>query len=425
MKGFGYGFAELGINCVEIFLRLHLLVFYTEQVGMSSSLAGLALGLAIFWDAIIDPLLGYSSDRVRMTKGERYSYLPWGFLFLSLSILGLLNPPLLKSDLTQFVYLLGFSLLVNTAFTALSVPYSALVGDLASDASERSRLIGWRLAFGNLGAICGIAIPSYFLIAKVSDPYGLTAWVIVGLLALGTGVSWFTARRFNTPITKGTPITSFSLAAPLKNRRFMPLLAAYFVANMGLTFNSSLALYFYRLRLQLSEVDIRTVLLGFLIIFTLSIPLWIYLVRFISKKVALMLGIFILGLTTAAIYPLLPPKDLFWTLVFASGIGGLLVGSSVLLESLLTDIVKEEELRTGKDELGLYFGVWKMVGKISRGMALAVTGQILYWAEVGKVDSDYYRLSLAFGPLVGCFFVVAVIILWRMSNAEPTHLSTE
>lgn len=420
MKGFGYGFAELGINSVEIFLRLHLLVFYTEQVGLNSSLAGLALGLAIFWDAIIDPLIGHSSDRVRMIKGERYSYLPWGFLFLSLSILGLLNPPLLKTEISQFSYLLFFSLLVNTAYTVLSVPYSALVGDLAADSRERSRLIGWRLAFGNLGAICGIAIPSYFLIGKVVDPYGLTAWAIVGLLAVGTGVSWATAKKYNTVAPIGTASSIKSLLMPLKNRRFMPLLAAYFVANMGLTFNSSLALYFYRLRLKLSEEDIRTVLLGFLIVFTLSIPLWIYLVRFVSKKNALMAGILILGITTSLIYPLLPPQDLFWTLTYASVVGGLLVGSAVLLESLLTDIVKDEERRTGRDELGLYFGVWKMIGKISRGLALAATGQILYWSQVSEVDSTYFRLSLAFGPLVGCFFIAAVIILWRMSGGRSS-----
>ncbi|MEK2646695.1 MFS transporter [Bdellovibrio sp. BCCA] len=417
MKGAGYGFAELGINCVEIFIRLHLLVFYTEHVGLNSTLAGLALGLAIFWDAIIDPIVGHYSDRLRTRRGERYSLLPWGFLFLSFSILGLLNPPFLKSSWSQFSYLLFFSLLVNTAYTTLSVPYSALVGDLSSEEHERSRLIGWRLAYGNIGAICGIAIPSYFLIVKEYKPYGLTAWAIVGLLAVGTFISWLTARKYNRPPDQNTQQGIFSLSMPFRNKQFMPLLAAYFIANMGLTFNSSLALYFYRLRLKFDEKQISLVLLTFLIIFTLSIPLWVYLVRFVSKKKALMAGVFILGLTATFIYPFLPPKDLVWTLLFASGLGGALVGSAVLLESLLTDIVKDEEARTGKDELGLYFGVWKMIGKISRGLALAVTGQILAWARVDNPASSYFRLSLAFGPLVGCLFIGAVLILWKLSNA--------
>lgn len=196
----------------------------------------------------------------------------------------------------------------------------------------------------------------------------------------------------------------------------MPLLAAYLVANMGLTFNSSLALYFYRLRLKLSEEDIRTVLLLFLVVFTISIPAWIYLVKFVSKRKALMSGVLALGVTTAIVYPFLPAGNLMWTLIFASTIGGFLVGSAVLLESLLTDIVKAEEQRTGRDELGLYFGVWKMVGKISRGLALAVTGQILAWAHVSSPGASYFRLSLAFGPLVGGFFILAVVILWKLSN---------
>lgn len=420
MKGVGYGFAELGINCIEIFVRIHLLVFYTDHVGLDSSLAGLALGLAIFWDAILDPLVGYFSDLVRSKKGERYSFLPWGFLLLALAMVGILNPPPLNTSHGQFLYLLVFALLLNSAYTALSVPYSALVGDLAHDSHERSRMIGWRLAFGNIGGICGIAIPSYFLIRKQTNPYAPTAWVIVALLAVGTFVSWWTARKYNVPGALERTPQKFSIKGPLKNKMFLPLVLAYFIANMGLTFNSSLALYFYRSRLKFDEEQIQTVLLTFLVVFTISIPFWIYSARFIRKVHGLMIGAGFMGLTAALVYPFLPPREIFWTLLFASVIGGALVGSVVLLESLLTDIVKSEETLSGKDELGLYFGVWKMIGKISRGLALAVTGQILTWSRVDDLGTANLRLSLAFGPLVGCFFIVSVLILWKLSNVRTT-----
>ncbi|UXR64363.1 MFS transporter [Bdellovibrio bacteriovorus] len=419
MKGFGYGFAELGINCVEIFLRLHLLVFYTQEVGLSSSWAGLALGLSIFWDALIDPLIGYYSDRVRSRRGERYSFLPWGLVFLSVSIMGLLNPPPMASMTSKFFYLLIFSLLVNTAYTCLSVPYSALVGDLARDSEERSRLIGWRLAFGNLGAIFGIAVPGYFLIARDSKPYAQTAWMIVGLLGIGTLVSWLTALKYNRPLTEGKTAAKFSMWQPLRNKNFAPLLLAYFVANIGLTFNSSVALYFYREALEFSETEITAVLLLFLLAFTLSIPGWLYLIRYVPKRRALMWGVFLLGMVSSFIYPILPVAQVGWALLWASLVGGMLVGSAVLLESLLTDIVKAEEERTGHDELGLYFGVWKMVGKISRGLALAVTGQLLTWALTDKVETTHFRMSLAFGPLVGSLFILAVLLLWKLSIGRP------
>lgn len=415
MKGFGYGFAELGINCVEIFLRLHLLVFYTREVGLHSSWAGLALGLAIFWDAIIDPLIGHYSDRIRSRRGERYSFLPWGLVFLCVSIMGLLNPPPMSSTLGKFSYLLFFALMVNTAYTCLSVPYSALVGDLSIDAKERSTLIGWRLAFGNLGATFGIAVPGYFLIAKEAKPYALTAWMIVFLLCLGTLVSWLTAVKYNRPRRDVVSGGLFSLKAPLHNKKFMSLLTAYFVANIGLTFNSSVALYFYRQGLGFSEKEVTAVLLVFLLSFTVAIPLWLYAVRFVHKRTALMWGVFLLGVVSSTVYPMLPPGQVGWALLWASGVGGGLVGSAVLLEAWLTDIVKEEEALSGRDELGLYFGVWKMAGKISRGLALAVTGQILTWSLADDPHVAHFRLGIAFGPLVGGFFIVAVLFLWRLS----------
>ena len=39
----GYSIAETGINAVETLLRLYLLIFYTDAVGLAPGWAGLAV----------------------------------------------------------------------------------------------------------------------------------------------------------------------------------------------------------------------------------------------------------------------------------------------------------------------------------------------------------------------------------------------
>ena len=58
----GYGTADLGIAAVESIVQLYLLKFYSEVVGLSAAWVGIALAVAMIWDAISDPLMGGISD---------------------------------------------------------------------------------------------------------------------------------------------------------------------------------------------------------------------------------------------------------------------------------------------------------------------------------------------------------------------------
>jgi len=55
----GEGLNSVAMNGIANFA----LLFYTQVMGMSPELAGLALFLATFWDAITDPVMGTITDR--------------------------------------------------------------------------------------------------------------------------------------------------------------------------------------------------------------------------------------------------------------------------------------------------------------------------------------------------------------------------
>jgi GPH family glycoside/pentoside/hexuronide:cation symporter len=188
--------------------------------------------------------------------------------------------------------------------------------------------------------------------------------------------------------------------------------SGFFVVNIGLAFNSAAALFFYRLRVQYQEAEIQKLLLLFLVVFTLSIPLWIWLAKQWGKKRVLVAGAFLLGVSNCLIYPFLPVGEAFWGYFWAATIGGILVGSSVLMESLLTDTIEYGNRKSQSEAFGFYFGAWKFFGKASRAVAVLIAGLLLDWAQVNTPQSfTEERLAWIFGPGVGLFFMIGALVI--------------
>ena len=64
-----WSFASGGITR-GVFENAHyfVLVYYSQALGLSPHLAGLAFGIGLVFDAITDPLVGYLSDNMRRDK---------------------------------------------------------------------------------------------------------------------------------------------------------------------------------------------------------------------------------------------------------------------------------------------------------------------------------------------------------------------
>ena len=58
-----YGSGAVATGVKDTAFNVFLLFFYTQVVGLSGGLAGIAIFVALLLDAISDPLVGYWSDR--------------------------------------------------------------------------------------------------------------------------------------------------------------------------------------------------------------------------------------------------------------------------------------------------------------------------------------------------------------------------
>jgi len=432
----GYGVSELGTMACEMLLRLYLLIFYTDYIGLKPQLAGYAVAIAVIWDAVTDPVMGIISDVTHSRWGRRRPYILIGSLFLAFSIIILFSDPGETGQTGKFLYLLMAYILVNTAMTVVTVPHFALARNVTFDPNERVEVFGWRLFFGNIGFFAGTVLPGIFLLFYYTGPDVSNkilahhrAAQALGVMIVAASATTFLATK---NIDKGR--ASYTISGPedlfaflrsaLQNKAFITLFLAYSMAMVGISLNSSLSLYFYRYRLALPEKNIQFILAAFVIIFSLSIAGWVFIARKYGKKKPAILASFMLGLILSFTYPFIPPGKTIPAL-FCVLITGSLVGSITLIESLAADTIDLDELLCGINREGLYFGFWKMGIKFSRAAALILTGHLLH--AIGYIPNQVqspgvgFNLALIYGPGVGVFILLGSLILCFMPLTNERH----
>jgi len=148
-KIFGYAIGEGAVAVTMNGISNFALLYYTQVLGLGAASAGLALGIAMLWDAITDPIMGHASDRTRSRFGRRHVYIVLGGVALAITYFLLWQvPALFATDNMIFVVVVGTNILIRTAVTVYGVPYMALGFEMCRDYVGQSRIQGAR-AFVN------------------------------------------------------------------------------------------------------------------------------------------------------------------------------------------------------------------------------------------------------------------------------------
>lgn len=425
-----YALAESGVFAVEFFVRLQLLIFYTDRLGVESYLASLAAGLALVWDAFIDPYVGAFSDRFRSRWGNRKPFLVAGALLIVPSLLWIFAPYREAGAIGIFVQLLLASLLLNTGITLVTVPHAAISAELSKDAGVRVRILAARLLFANLGLILGLIIPAAMLNnARAVGIAETTVFpqiaTVIGLFSLAAVLVCVASLQNTQPGEPGHKRRFVSdLKTAVGNKFFLWLFAAGFLAYIGVAINSTLARYYYDHYLKINEDSLALVLIVFILVWSLSVVLWVKAADRFGKDLPATLGIVGLGLMTIFSYPFFPEGGLTGPIVAAVA-GGILTGCILLFDSYVADAADLDLAQSGENRDGLYFGLWKLGIKASRGVAVALSGGLIwaigYRAGVTPDDVVRFRIALLFGPLVGSIFVASGLVFYfKAARARST-----
>ena len=146
----GYALGDVASNFFWKTFETFLLFFYTDVFGISAAAAGTMFLVTRIWDAVNDPIMGSIADRTRTRFGRFRPYLLWGALPLAAAgVLTFTTPGLSGSGKLVWAYVTYVGMMM--AYTAINIPYSALMGVVTADSQARTSLASFRF----VGAFTG------------------------------------------------------------------------------------------------------------------------------------------------------------------------------------------------------------------------------------------------------------------------------
>lgn len=427
---FLYGLGEAGEGVKTAALETFLFFYYVQVVGLSGTLTGMALFVALLFDGVSDPLVGAWSDRTRTRLGRRHPFLYAAPIPLALALIGLFQPPTL-SQAGLFVWLTGFAIAARFAMTLYFVPHMALGAELSRDFEERVSVGGWRTLFAYLGRILALFLAfSIFFAARPGfangqldpsayPPFAVALGILVVVFVIGSALGTQKAALANT----GAQVATYprgGIWKTLKRAMTVPSIRALWVALLimysynGVQFALALHMntYFWRLPPEKVQLVFYATTLGFI----LGIPLARPLANRWDKK-----AVYIAGVAGSCIAGSLPtmlrlvgalplngdPSLLPILLISSFALGFIGALPVVLSAAMLADVADEYDHVHGGRAEGLFFGVNAFCRKASLGLGGAIAGVIIDLirfpakTDPASVSPDaLFRLGVAYAPVM-------------------------
>ncbi len=175
----GDGLGQLPLNIMTSLVG-QVTYFYTEKVGLAAGMVATMLLVAKILDAFSDLLMGKIMDEGHSPKGKCR---PW-FLRMAIpalvSIILLFTVPKNAGSGLQTAYVLLTNILITAVvYTAVAIPYGALMTLRTKSSEERGKMGVFRAAFGYIAGMV-IAI----LLIPITNALGGTqaAWIKVAVV---------------------------------------------------------------------------------------------------------------------------------------------------------------------------------------------------------------------------------------------------
>jgi Na+/melibiose symporter-like transporter len=429
---------------------LFILFYYNQVLGLSGTLAGFALFIALMFDAVTDPLAGSLSDNWKSKLGRRHPFMYASAVPLALGFYGLFSPPDSLGDWGLFAWLTVFAIVTRGAMTLYHVPHLALGAEMTENYQERTRIVAFRQFFGTSGgAMASIVGLGYFfsdanggrLAVENYSPYAMTLGVLMVVTIWWS--AWGTQKEIphlSTPPDKPpmNPLRQMGLDAreAFGNVSFRWLFFGVLIVFIMAGVNGALDLYMLQYFWELTGFQMLYLQIASVIGLLLGVFFAAPLHHYTSKRFGVLLG------TGAwAVFQVIPvvcrlldwfPDNgtggLVYTLIGVKFVQGLILQQAFIsFGSMMADITDEHEYETGDRQEGIFFGAISFSSKATSGFGNFIGGiglDIISWPRGADIETaadippdTLVNLGLMYGPVVAAFAVVSV---WCYSHYKLT-----
>lgn len=401
----GYGFGDMSSSMFWKIFSYYLPFFYSNIFGLSLAHAGTLLLVTKLYDAISDPVMGLIADRTSTRWGKYRPYLLW--IALPFAIAGILAFYTPQTDNYTFKHIYAYVtyILMMTVYTAINVPYGAMLGVVTDDSREKSVFSSFRMFFAFIGSFISMGIfepllrlrssvmgtlPEKWTIADSAPLDWTIALTVIGTICAILFLLTFAMTREH--VTESEMAKAEETHEEEKKNSIMEDLKALFCnAPWWLLLGGGISLLLFNCIRGGAAAYYFADVLGVKAIYTLAIFLTVgeisQLVGVvvtvpISEKIgkkATFIAVLVAITVFAAAVALLPETPAgMWMLMAAQILICIAIGiSSPLLWSMFADVADYSEYKNGSASTGLIFSSSSMAQKFGAAFGSAIVLWVL------------------------------------------------
>ena len=389
----GYGFGDMSSSMFWKVFSYYLPFFYSNVFGLSLVDAGILVLVTRIWDAVSDPMMGIVADRTQTRWGKYRPYLLWVAPLFSIAGILLFTTPDWSYG-AKLIYAYVTYILMMTIYTAINVPYGAMLGVMTDDSQEKTVFSSFRMFFAYGGSFVALAAwePLVNFFKAGGGPTSL-AWqhammvIAAACLVLFLLTFALTRERLKTVSTVSIGKDFRSL---LSNRPWWLLICAALCFNLFCTVRGATVAYYFAdiigfdRVLKLSIVNYQLSIIFYAGLFLsvgevsnmVGVACTVPLARRLGKKSLFMVVNAVLLVLSVAFFFIPVSPAGFWLMLLFQVFISILTGMmSPLVWSMYADVSDYAELRYKTASTGLIFSSSSMAQKFGG----AIGGAAVLW----------------------------------------------
>ena len=414
MGQLGWSLASYGIGTLLNYFYLppedvgskgHFPNFISHATLLGLTLIGVISFSGRFFDALIDPLIANLSDKTVNRFGKRRVFMGLAAVPLALTSYLIFRPITEGVSSMNTIWLAMTIFIYYVSYAMYVIPYSALISELGHVKEDRLRIstiisITWALGFliGNATPALQGVFESMGYPSVQAFQMTVLIFAVVSLIFMLVPVFFLDENRY---AAQGEAHENFlhSLTSVFKNQNFKYFSISYLLYWLALTFIQAGIIYYVTI---LFGLDKSMASLFGAISFFMSFLFYPFMERFeknIGKRKMIIYGFIMFCLIFGILLLPIPSIARFWLVSIFAAFPLAVFG--ILPNTIVADIVHQNEVETGKNQSGMFYGVAAFMMKVGISLANLIFPSLLI---LGKSVDNPLGVQLS----VGAAFIFCV-----------------
>lgn len=459
----GYGFGDMSSSMFWKIFSYYLPFFYSNIFGLSLAHAGTLVLVTKLYDAVSDPVMGLIADRTNTRWGKYRPYLLWiAIPFAVAGVLAFFTP---QTDNYTFkhVYAYVTYILMMTVYTAINVPYGAMLGVMTDDSREKSVFSSFRMFFAFIGSFIAMGsfepllklrqsilgtLPAEWTLADSTPADWTIAVSVIGIVCAVLFILSFVMTRErvteaemakesvkeNSDATAKTSVAE-DLKALVANGPWWMLLGGGIAILLFNCVRGGAAAYYFADVLGTNAIFTLAL---FLTVGEISQLVGVVVTVPVSEKIgkkATFLLVLVAVTVLSIIVAFLPETPAgMWALLVSQILICIAIGiNSPLLWSMFADVADYSELKNGRASTGLIFSSSSMAQKFGAAFGSAIVLWVLmafgYDNAKGAVQTPEalatIKALISWIPAIGSAAGIAIMLGYPLTDKKMSEIRQE